>query len=56
MLNYREILRLHSLGYNKTTIAERAQCLRDSVRTVCTLAQEHGLQWPLPESLSNFDI
>ena len=31
MTNYREILRLHSLGLNKTEIATSCQCARNTV-------------------------
>ena len=31
MTNYREILRLHSLGFNKTEIATSSQCARNTV-------------------------
>ncbi len=31
MTNYREILRLHSLGLNKTEIASSCQCARNTV-------------------------
>ena len=47
MTNYREILRLHSLGLNKTEIASSCQCARNTVAANC------GLQWPLPEEMSD---
>ena len=50
MTNYREILRMNSLGFNKTEIAQSLQCSRTTVRTVIRLAEEHNLQYPLPNS------
>ena len=47
MTNYREILRLHSLGLNKTEIASSCRCARNTVAANC------GLQWPLPEGMSD---
>ena len=33
MTNYREILRLHSLGLNKTEIASSCRCARNTARS-----------------------
>ena len=49
MTNYREILRLHSLGLNKTEIASSCQCARNTVAATLQRAANCGLQWPLPE-------
>lgn len=56
MVNYREILRLKSLGYSQRQVAASAKCARDTVGTVYQLAEGHGLEWPLPEDLSNVQI
>lgn len=53
MTNYREILRLHSLGLNKTEIAASCQCARNTVAATLQRAANCGLQWPLPEELSD---
>ena len=37
MTNYREILRLHSLGLNKTEIASSCQCARDTVAATLSI-------------------
>ena len=37
--NYREILRLESLGLNKTDIASAAQCARNTVSTTLARAK-----------------
>ena len=53
MTNYREILRLHSLGLNKTEIAASCQCARNTVAATLQRAKSSGLQWPLPEGMSD---
>ena len=49
MTNYREILRLHSLGFNKTEIASSCKCARNTVAAMLQRAANCSLQWPLPE-------
>lgn len=51
MTNYREILRLHSLGLNKTEIAASCQCARNTVAATLQGAANAQLQWPLPEEM-----
>ena len=53
MTNYREILRLHSLGLNKTAISSSCQCARNTVAATLQRAANCGLQWPLPEEMSD---
>ena len=53
MTNYREILRLHSLGLNKTEIASSCQCARNTVAATLQRAANCSLQWPLPEGMSD---
>lgn len=53
MVDYREILRLQSLGNNITRIAEAVHSSRHTVRDVEALAAGKSLSWPLPESLTN---
>ena len=53
MTNYREILRLHSLGLNKTEIAASCQCARNTVATTLQRAANAQLQWPLPKEMSD---
>ena len=53
MTNYSEILRLHSLGLNKTEIASSCQCARNTVAATLQRAANCGLQWPLPEEMSD---
>ena len=53
MVDYREILRLQSLKYNRTQIAEALHSSRNTVREVEKLAEEKGISWPLDEELTN---
>ena len=53
MTNYREILRLSSLGFNKTQIAQSVGCSRTTVIQVLNVAEERGVSYPLPEDLSD---
>ena len=48
MTNYREILRLDSIGLNKTEIAASCGCSRNTVSSALKRAEECGLNWPLP--------
>ena len=53
MANYREILRLSSLGFNHTQIAKSADCSRTTVINVLQLAKEKELKYPLPKDMSD---
>ena len=53
MTNYREILRLHSLGLNKTEIAASMGCSRNTASNVIRRAEACGLSYPLPDELSD---
>lgn len=53
MTNYREILRLHSLGLNKTEIAASMKCSRNTVISTLQKAEICGLKWPLPKDMSD---
>lgn len=54
--NYREILRLKSLGFNKTDIANAAQCARNTVSATLERAKACGLECPLPEGMSDKEL
>lgn len=56
MTQYREILRLNSLGINKTKIAQSLNCSRNTVRSILKRAEEHGLRWPLPPELGEIQL
>lgn len=53
MTNYREVLRLNSLGLNKTEIAQSCGYSRNTIKSILTRAEACSLTWPLPESLSD---
>lgn len=53
MTNYREILRLSSLGLNNTQIAQSCACSRTTVIQTLRLARDKGLSHPLPEEMSD---
>ena len=53
MTNYREILRLSSLGLNKAQIAGVCGCSRTTVIKVLNIASAKGLSYPLPDRMSD---
>ena len=53
MTDYREILRLYSLGFSKQSIAESCNCARNTVRSVLENAQAHGITWQGSKTPSN---
>ena len=53
MTNYREILRLDSMGLNKTEIAASCGCSRNTVANTLKRAAECGLSWPLPADMTD---
>lgn len=53
MVDYREILRLQSLGNNISQIANAIHSSRHTIRDVETLADKKGIRWPLEEELTN---
>lgn len=53
MTDYREILRLRSIGISLRGIAEFLQCSKQTVITVCRKADEAVLSWPLPDNMTN---
>ena len=56
MTNYREILRLHSLGLNKTEIASSCRCARNTVAATRQRAANCGQHWPQPEGRSDTQL
>ena len=53
MVDYREILRLRSLKYNQSQIAQAVRSSRNTIRDVIKLADSIGISWPLEEELTN---
>ena len=56
MTNYREILRLRSLGLNRSQIAESMGIARQTVVTSLRRAASKGLDWQATESLSDSEL
>ena len=56
MTNYREILRLNSLGYNNSEIADACDCSRTTVIATLRQADAVGIRYPLPDSMSDKDL
>ena len=56
MINYREILRLDSIGLNKTEIAASCGYSRNTVSSTLRRAEECGLSWPLPAEMSDHQL
>ena len=56
MLNYREIIRLKSLGYSNLRVGNSCGSSRNTIAEVWKLAQDKELTWPIPNNLSNKDL
>lgn len=56
MTNYREILRLNSLGINNTQIAAGCSCSRTTVVSVLQRAADCGLTWEQVQDWSNNEL
>ena len=56
MTNYREILRLNSLGIYKQDIAKACGCSRNTVAHIIKLAEEKRLQWETAAKLNNNEL
>ena len=56
MANYREILRLHSLGTSQRSIAWEVRSSRDTVAEVIKAALAAGITWPLDEGINDADL
>jgi transposase len=56
MTDYRELLRLQSLGFNNSQIAASAQVARQTVITALQRAAVQGLNWQTAESLSDREL
>lgn len=56
MIDYREILRLHSKGHSQRTICSGVHCSDHTVRNVLQAAAAQGIEWPLDEDVTNADL
>ena len=53
MINYREILRLHSLGYSQRRIESSVRSSHQTVKSVLEKAKAQGISWPLEDDVTN---
>jgi len=56
MTNYREILRLNSLGIYKKDIARACECSRNTVAHIIKQAEEKGLTWEAATKCNNNEL
>jgi len=56
MINYKEILRLKSLGINNSQIAYSCNCSRTTVIHVLKRAEENSLSWEKVSGMSNEEL
>jgi transposase len=56
MIQYREILRLSSMGLSHTSVCCSLGCSRNTVSSVVTRAKLKGIEWPLPLEVSDSDL
>ena len=56
MVDYREILRLNSLGYTRTDIAASVHSSRNTVQEVLDIAEALQIKWPLDDDVSNHTL
>lgn len=53
MVDYREILRLHSLDYTNSDIAASVHSSRNTIQEVLNIARVLKISWPLDDDVSN---
>lgn len=56
MIDYRNILRLHSLEHSQREIERELSCSRHTISEVLVQAAATGISWPLDDSVTNEDI
>ena len=56
MIDYREVLRLDSLGNSQRSIANQVQSSRNTVASIITAAEAAGVSWPLGDDITNQDL
>ena len=56
MIDYREILRLYSLGHSRRSISLQVQSSRDTVSATIDAAEAAGVSWPLGDDVTNQDL
>ena len=56
MIQYREILRLHSQGVSQRGIAAACRCSRKTIRDLVERAKNHGIEWPFEKNTTDSDL
>ncbi|MBQ3265929.1 MAG: hypothetical protein IJH07_09170 [Ruminococcus sp.] len=56
MVDYKEILRLSSMGYSLRQIAASAGHSHHTVKNVIELAEQQGVRWPLDDDVTNPEL
>ena len=56
MVDYREILRLKSLGYTNTDISASVHSSRNTVQEVLSIADALQIKWPLDDDVTNYTL
>jgi len=56
MIDYREIIRLKSLNHSNSHVAVSVGSSRNTVAEVWRRADEHEIEWPIPDDLTNRDL
>lgn len=56
MTDYREILRLKSMGYSNREIEASVRSSHHTIKSVIELAQKHNISYPLDNDITNADI
>lgn len=56
MVNYREILRLHGLGYSQREITSSVHSSRSTIKEVIDIASAFKIEWPLDPDVTNSDL
>ena len=56
MTDYREMLRLNSMGLSFVAIGNSLGCSRNKVSEIVHLAEKQGLEWPISDKLTNADL
>ena len=53
MIDYRNILRLHSEGHSQRAMERELYCSRHTISDVLDKAKKAGISWPLGEDVTN---
>ena len=56
MVDYKEILRLTSMGYSLRQTAASVGHSHHTVKNVLELAAKHGVEWPIDEDVTNAEL